>query len=409
MKQDNTLVNQPFIPVLLGANIGVYSIARTFHEAYGVKSISVSRLLIGPIKYSTIIHPVLEPNMEQKKDLLTCLNKIKEDYPQIPKILIGSDDWHVEMIIDLKEQLSEEWVIPYTTSEVLHRVIDKTNFYNMCEELGVDYPRFISYEGTSPENLVLPFDFPVVIKPTSRVTYELVKFDGKKKVFIAKDREEFNHIISIIRGANYMDKLVVQEFVPGDDTSMHILTLYTTRNGETKLASFGQTLLENHTPGGLGNPVAIRSLRNDEVIEQAKRIVESVGYVGFSNFDIKYDERDGKYKFFELNPRLGQSNYYVTAEGHNAVEYYVKEYIKNEPLNYSVAENQSLYTIVPKRLLLKYIRDQKLQEKVKNLYKTHSVKNPMMYFPVEKSLRRLFYVIASTFNYYKKFKNYPPL
>ena len=30
--------NQDFIPVLIGADIGTYSIARSFHEQYGVVS-----------------------------------------------------------------------------------------------------------------------------------------------------------------------------------------------------------------------------------------------------------------------------------------------------------------------------------------------------------------------------------
>jgi D-aspartate ligase len=409
MTNDYKLVNQPFIPVILGANIGAYSTARSFHEAYGTKSISISRELTGSIKNSVILHPVLEPNMEEEGRLLECLNQIMQNYPRVPKILIGSDDWHVEMIVKLRDKLVDEWIIPYTTSDILHSVTDKTNFYKLCEELGIDYPKYISFDGSSTENLELSFDFPVVIKPTSRVAYESVEFSGKKKVFIAKDRQEFKHIISLIRGANYIDPLVIQEYIPGDDTYMHILTLYTAQDGETKLASFGQTLLEDHTPGGIGNPVAIRTFRNDEVIQHAIRIVDHVGYVGFSNFDLKFDERDGKYKFFELNPRLGRSNYYVTAEGHNSTQYYVKDYLYNEPMSFSIAENETLYCIVPKRLLLKNIKQKKLKDLVKTLYKSHLFKNPMYYFSVEKNINRIFYVLISTLNYYRKFKKYPPI
>src|SRR5690625_5336207 len=188
---------------------------------------------------------------------------------------------------------------------------------------------------------------------------------------------------------------------------MHILTLYITNKGEINLASFGQTLLEDHTPGGIGNPLVIRTMHNEKVIKDAEKIVKHVGYNGVANFDLKYDKRDGKYKFFELNPRLGRSNYYVKAQVQNPVKNYIAEYIDHKEIKYSIANNEVLYSIIPKRLLLKYIESRSLKDKIKKLYKEKKVKNPMIYLSVDKSIKRIFYVFASTFNFYRKFKKYP--
>lgn len=38
----------PFVPLLLGADINVYSMARAFHEAYGVKTVAYGKYL-GPL------------------------------------------------------------------------------------------------------------------------------------------------------------------------------------------------------------------------------------------------------------------------------------------------------------------------------------------------------------------------
>lgn len=409
MERDEKINKQPFVPVILGADIGVYSIARAFNEAYKVKSVTVSRQVINPVKHSSIVQTVLHQNMDDSDSLLAKLEEVSKTYQDLPKILVSSSDGYVNKIVSLKNQLDEQWVVPYTSPEKLEKVTNKAQFYQLCEELELDYPKFLSFKEQTTENLNLPFDFPVVVKPAVSTTYKEVSFTGKKKAFIIKSREEFDRVITTIREANYRDELIIQEFIPGNDTYMHILTLYTAQDGETKFASFGQTLLEDHTPGGIGNPVAIRTLRNDEVIAQAKKLVEHVGWTGFSNFDLKYDERDGKYKFFELNPRLGRSNYYVTAEGHNPIEYYVQDFLEEKKLNFTIAENEALYSLVPKRLLLKYTVQPHLKEKVKALYKKGKAKNPMNYFPVEKNPKRWFYVLLSTVNFYRKFKKYPPL
>jgi D-aspartate ligase len=45
-----------------------------------------------------------------------------------------------------------------------------------------------------------------------------------------------------------------------------------------------------------------------------KKLLEEMHYVGFSNFDIKYDQRDGKFKVFEINTRQGEATTMLPAQ-----------------------------------------------------------------------------------------------
>ena len=61
-------------PVLLGGDINCYSVARAFHEAYGVKSIAYGKVLLGATKDSKIIDFRIDDIEDDYK------NKSKEEF-----------------------------------------------------------------------------------------------------------------------------------------------------------------------------------------------------------------------------------------------------------------------------------------------------------------------------------------
>ena len=85
-------------------------------------------------------------------------------------------------------------------------------------------------------------------------------------------------------------------------------------------------------PHGIGNHAVILTEPCGEIAEKIRAFLEDIGYVGFSNFDIKYDQRDGKYKVFEINCRQGRSNYYVTGAGYNIAKLLVEDRVEGKDL-----------------------------------------------------------------------------
>ena len=53
-----SFADQPFLPVIIGGHVGAYSIARAFHEAYGVRSIIVASARTWVTDHSAIVEPV---------------------------------------------------------------------------------------------------------------------------------------------------------------------------------------------------------------------------------------------------------------------------------------------------------------------------------------------------------------
>ena len=395
-----------FLPIILGGDITTYSLARSFHEEYGVKSVAVSMLKSIMISHSSIIENIVVPDMDSKEHFVQRLIEIAKRYPGKKLLLMACGDWYVRMIVENRAALEEYYVVPYIGEELLNRLVLKDSFYRICDEVGVPYPKTFVYDCKDPQPLDFDFSYPVIAKPASSAAYHYAKFEGKKKVFRMKSEEELSAMLDKLRASGYDYKFLIQDTIPGLDYNMRILTCYCDRHGKVRFFSSGHVLLEDNAAMGVGNPVAIINDVNREIMENAKRLLEHVGYTGFANFDIKYDERDGSFRFFEINTRLGRSNFYVTGSGFNAVKWIVDDLIyekdfDDEPV---IADNEdSLYTVVPKDVLMNYVKDDALRQRVKELYAKGCVHDPLSYRGERNLIRRL-YPIYFMWKQRKKFR-----
>ena len=395
-----------FLPIILGGDITTYSLARSFHEEYGVKSVAVSMLKSIMISHSSIIENIVVPDMDSKEHFVQRLIEIAKRYPGKKLLLMACGDWYVRMIVENRAALEEYYVVPYIGEELLNRLVLKDSFYRICDEVGVPYPKTFVYDCKDPQPLDFDFSYPVIAKPASSAAYHYAKFEGKKKVFRMKSEEELSAMLDKLRASGYDYKFLIQDTIPGLDYNMRILTCYCDRHGKVRFFSSGHVLLEDNAAMGVGNPVAIINDVNREIMENARRLLEHVGYTGFANFDIKYDERDGSFRFFEINTRLGRSYFYVTGSGFNAVKWIVDDLIyekdfDDEPV---IADNEdSLYTVVPKDVLMNYVKDDALRQRVKELYAKGCVHDPLSYKGERNLIRRL-YPIYFMWKQRKKFR-----
>lgn len=399
-----------FIPVILGGDITTYSLARSFHEEYGIKSIAISTVKNWLNSYSDIIENIVEPKMNELDVFIQRLTLLGEKYLGRKKLLLmACGDWYVRMIVENREVLEKYYTIPYINEELLNKLVLKDKFYDICRSTEVDYPETITYDvkNQNIDNISVPFDFPVIAKPASSAEYHYAEFEGKKKVFKVKNIEELKDLLGRLEQSSYDYKFLIQDYIPGDDTYMHILTCYCDKNSDVKFMAFGQTILEDHGDAAIGNPVAIINKVDRDVMDKAVKFLKAVGYTGFANFDIKYDMRDGIFKYFEINTRLGRSNYYITGRGFNAVKWIVDDLIYEKEFDDEIviADRESLYTVVPKSIVLAYAETEELKAEIKRLYKEGKVSNPIDYKADRNIIHRL-YVKYFMYKQKKRFNNF---
>ncbi len=401
-------------PVIVGADLNCYNIARAFHEAYGVESWAFGRYEVSATKYSRFIHFKTVPDMDDDKVMLDELHRFADAHIGDKMVLFGCTDDYVAMLIRNREELSD-FILPYPPKELLASVAKKAEFYETCDKFGIPHPETVVLTGKAESAAYAPdrlgFGYPIIVKPSSSADYWKHEFDGMKKVYVAKSPEEAEKIVNQIYDAGYPDKMILQEFIEGGDSRMRVLTCFSDEHGKVRAMCLGHTMLEEHTPKGLGNHAAIvtEPVSSLPVAEKIKDMLESIGYTGFSNFDIKLREgTEDDYRVFEVNLRQGRSNFYLTAAGLNLAKLAAEVY-ESEGDDCVRVENSVFWHHIPKSVAYKYTEDRDLVARARELAKEGKESSSVWYKPdMRWNLLRTICVLEQLRRQRRKFAVYYP-
>lgn len=390
-----------FLPVILGTDTNAYGMARSFHEEYGIKSKVIGSRLLCMCQDSTIVEPVIINGFLEEEiflqEIIKCAIKFKDISDNL--LLIACSDSYAELIIKNKEELSKYYKFSYTSEDMMNKLQNKASFYQICEEYGLDYPSTIIIDPDTDRNLNIDYTYPLVLKPANSIEFFNTHFEGKKKAYIIDSYDELIETINVIYSTEYQSKLIIQEFIPGDDTAMRVLNAYCNQHSKVKMMCLGHPVLEDYSPELIGNYVAIISEYNDEIYKQFQKFLEKIGHVGFANFDIKYDRRDGKFKVFEINLRQGRSSFFATASGYNLAKYLVDDLVYGNDLSTDYGNEEHLWLSVPKKVALKYIENAEIKVKIKELIKKNKFSYSLYYNKDKNLIRNL-----RCYRYYAKHK-----
>ena len=396
--------HQSIQPLLFGGDINVYSVARAFHEAYGVKSVAFGKYPSFPCRGSAILDYRVCPDNESADAFRRNVNAVAEEFPDRTILLLGCGDSYVQLAAHCLDQLPPNVIAPYIDGSLLDTLINKEKFYGLCDQYGIDHPATFIYDKSMGHDFTLPFEAPFIAKPADSVAYWATGVKELRKVYLCQTREELLAALDEVYAAGYPDHMVIQEFIPGDDTYMRVMTNYSDRNGQVKLMCLGHVLLEEHSPHGIGNHAVIITEYDEELAQKIRAMLEDLHFTGFSNFDIKYDTRDKTYKVFEINCRQGRSNYYVTGSGHNLAKLLVEDRVEGRELPLVITKNRSLWRMVPRQVAFQFI-PKNYHEEMRGLIRAGADHHSLVY-PGDASLKRRLRVLKNHLGNWKRFRRY---
>ena len=192
---------------------------------------------------------------------------------------------------------------------------------------------------------------------------------------------------------------------------MRVFTAFSDETGKVRAMCLGHTMLEEHTPKGLGNHAAIVTEPVSEfpLAEKLKAMLEDMKYTGFSNFDIKL--RPGTtddFRVFEINLRQGRSNYYVTSAGINVAKLAVETF-RDGGDSFTTCETRHFWHHVPKSVAYKYTEDRELVKTAKALAKC-GAESSSVWYPADfkGNIMRFICAVEQLRRQKKKYKIYYP-
>lgn len=405
--------NQKFQPILLGSDFNVYGMARSFHEAYHIKSIALCAKPLAPTKFSHIVSVYQLDSLNTEAEFVSQITNFFHKYlhKDTSYLLIPCGDTYAKLLSKYQEELADLFQFSTIPFDMYEKLENKSSFYDMCEQYRIPYPKTmrIYRQNTLDYQTQLvdfPFSFPVVLKPSDSISYLPLTFPGKQKAYIINSHNELLATIRTIYQTTYLDSLLIQEYIPGSDANMRVLNAYVDHQHNVRMMFVGQPILEDPSPESIGNYVAILPDFQPAIFEHIQQLLTSIQYTGFANFDLKYDPRDQEFKLFEINLRQGRSSFFVTLNGFNLASYFVEDVVFKTPFTQTVlGTGNKLWLGAPARVILRYLSDEFLKNQVKISIAQHRYGTTSLY-KQDFSFRHYALQYYAFSRYHQKFRKY---
>ena len=393
--------------LIIGSDINAYYLARCYHEYTGRKADLLATFPFSYTKYTNILNIKYIKDLWNEETFLKEIDKYYEAHKSEKILLVSSNETYGEFIAKNQKDLKNKFYFNYPSVKLQHTLVNKEDFYKTYEDSVLDLPDTYYYDCSKDTKIKRELTYPVIVKPANVIMFKHMEFAGKKKIYRLNNLEEVEHVIDLFKKGGYTDTLIIQEYIPGDDSYLFDAVVYVDKNHKTKLVSFAQIGLQEHNSRMIGNAAVIINGYSEHpgVEEQIKKItkfMDTIGYQGFAEFDMKYDARTKKYKVMEINARQGRCSYYITPCGYNLIEVLARDLIDNEELEYKIIDKVQLETFVSKSIAKKYITNKKYLKKVLELWNKRVM--PLNY-KKDTNLKRKFLLKKIQMNYIRDYKN----
>jgi D-aspartate ligase len=228
-------------------------------------------------------------------------------------VLLPITDLHVLRQSRLGPERLAGFLPTAPSSETAELLVNKRRFYEKLEALGIPHPRtrhpqtLAEYEAAASE-----LGYPVYVKPEISPQFHRA---FQRKGFVARTPAELRASVGEVARSGV--PVVLQEVVPGGATCMHGVAGYRRRSGETVWVCYRRV---REYPAGFGCGSVIETCPSFVHETRLLELLETIGYEGLFDAELKRDPRNGGFSLIEINARSWWQNLLPTRSGINLIE-----------------------------------------------------------------------------------------
>lgn len=215
-------------------------------------------------------------------------------------VLIACSDKWTSAVAGLPADVRARYHASVSPPDAIDQFVDKDRFRLLVERLAIPAPHTFTIREPADLDRVDPAALQGgFLKPTDSQRHN--RLFGTKGAFF-RSPQAARHLVEQAseRGVTFM----LQEWIPGGMAKTILLDGFVDRTGTMRALMVRRRIRMN--PPRLGNTTTALTLPIAEAREapdSLRTLLADVHYRGAFNVEFKFDERDGRYKIIELNPR----------------------------------------------------------------------------------------------------------
>lgn len=225
--------------------------------------------------------------------------------------LFVTSDWLALLVARNQARLAPHIAFHWVPVEMLETITDKARISQFCDQNDILIPHsHFTQPGEDVALSAAKFPYPCLVKVTRH--FEREAFPGTDLSIFqsAADLAEHYRARPGLLGHSFW-----QQIIEGDDDNVFECNVFVRNSGEVGGVCCVRRLRQY--PPHFGFMSYGRTESNPTVIEESLKLVKKLGYRGLANIEFKFQPKDQRYYFIEINPRMPWSTSLFPAAGVN--------------------------------------------------------------------------------------------